>query len=62
MLSRGPSDDGLILIHDPVMSCAPRRGVLLGLQQPMQSFGGSELDADCIALPTVNRLDRLAPA
>jgi len=44
------------------MRCAPRWGVLLGFQQPMQSFGGSELDADCIALPTVNRLDWLAPA
>jgi len=28
----------------------------------MQSFGGSELDAVCIALSTINRLDRLAPA
>jgi hypothetical protein len=28
----------------------------------MQSFGGSELDADRIALSTTNRLDRLAPA
>ncbi len=62
MQSRRPSDDGLILVHDPVMRCAPRWGVLLGFQQPMQSFGGSELDADCIALPTVNRLDWLAPA
>ncbi len=44
------------------MGCAARWGVLLGLQQPMQSFGGSELDTDCIALSAVNRLDRLAPA
>src|SRR5712691_9451766 len=57
-----PSDNGLALIDDPVMGYAARRGVLLGLQQPMQSLGRSELDTDCIALSTVNRLDRLAPA
>src|SRR6266568_8658001 len=62
MRSGRSSDNGLILVYDPVMSCAPRRGILLGLQQPMQSLGGSELDTDCIALSTVNRLDRLAPA
>jgi len=44
------------------MGYAARRGVLLGLQQPMQSLGGSELKTACIALSTVNRLDRLAPA
>jgi hypothetical protein len=28
----------------------------------MQSFGGSELNADGITRSTINRLDRLAPA
>src|SRR6266700_676051 len=35
-----PSDNGLTLIYDPVMGCAPRWGVLLGLQQPMLTFSG----------------------
>ena len=60
--SRWPSDNGLTLFYNPIMGCAPRRGVLLGLLQPMQSFGGGELDAVRIALSTINRLDRLAPA
>ena len=60
--SRWPSDNGLTLFYNPIMGCAPRRGVLLDFQQPMQSFCGSELDADCIAISTLNCLDRLAPA
>jgi hypothetical protein len=56
------SDNGPILIYDPVMGCAARHGILLRFQQPMQSFGGRELDAVCIALSTVNRLDWLSPA
>ena len=60
--SRWPSDNGLTLFYNPIMGCAPRWGVLLGLQQPMLTFSGSELYTDCIALSAVNRLDRLAPA
>src|SRR6266851_9184265 len=60
--SRWSSDNGLTLFYNPIMGCAPRRSVLLDFQQPMQSFGGGELDTDCIALSAVNGLDRLAPA
>src|SRR6266571_3587694 len=50
------------MLYDPVMGCTQRRGSLLDLWQPMQSFRGSELDAGCLALSTVDRLHRLAPA
>jgi hypothetical protein len=61
-ISGRPSNYGAVLSYDPVMGCTTSRRALLGFYQPMQRLRGGKFDTVRIALSTINRFGRLAPA